>query len=225
MTRRFRFGRMLVWAVAAFSLVSPLVAQDDLARVRSGYAPEDVARIEAVIDAAVADGVPRELLVEKAVEGAAKGMSADVVVAGIGEWADELRGAVALLGRGADPTGLAKAAESMSHGVDREVIATLARDHPRDYAIMLQTIEDLVHLGVVLDDAQDMVTVAAGRGMPGQDILLIPAVLRRMVRDGSTPLEAATSIRANLRAGGRIVPPAPPFSPPPGTVRRPPRLY
>jgi len=225
MTRRPRFGRLLVCAVAAFSLAPRLQAQDDLARVRSSYAAADVARIEAVIGEAVADGVPRVLLVEKAVEGVAKGMTADVVVAGIADWANELREAVALLGPGADPTGLAKAAESMTHGVDRDVIVSLARDHPQDFAIMLQTIEDLVHLGVELDDAQEMVTVAAGRGMSGEDVLLIPAVLRRMVRDGSSPVDAASSIRANLRAGRRIVPPPPPFERPPFRDRRPPRLY
>lgn len=211
MTRRTRTGMFLVaCTVSAFLPLSSLSAQDDLARVRAAYPAEDVARIEAVIDGGVADGVPRVLLVEKAVEGVAKGAAADVVVTAVGEWADELRGAVRLLGPGAEPAGLAKAAESMSHGVDHDVVRDLAREHPDDFPIMLQTIDALVHLGVELEDAQEMVTSAAGRGMKGHDVLLIPAVLRRMVRDGSSPLEAATSIRANIRSGGRIVPPPPP---------------
>jgi len=200
---------MIGWLAVSF-LAWPLHAQDDLARVRSQYDSTTVAELETLIGAAENDGVPRSLLVEKAVEGVAKRMSADVVVDAVGVWADELRSAVALLGRGTEPAGLAKAAESIRHGVDPEVVRRLAGDYPADYPIMLQTIEDFVHAGVGLDDAQAMVTDAAERGLRGEDVLTMSATLRRLVREGTSPVDAAASIRLSLRRGGSPIPPAPP---------------
>ena len=201
---------LLPLAVASLS-PTPLRAQgDDLARVRAEYDSVAVSRIEALIQAAEADGVPRSLLVEKAVEGAAKGMGAPVVIDGIRTWAKELRDAVRILGRGAEPAGLAKVAESVSHGVDRGVVRRLAGDHPVEYPIMLQAIEDLLHAGVELEAAQGMVAEAAARGLPGQDVLTISATVRRLVREGRSPIEATNSIRRNLRAGRSVIPPPPP---------------
>lgn len=210
-----RHGAMVGLMLAAV-FAPPLSAQDDdLARVRSSYEAATVFELESLIAAAEADGVPRGPLVEKAVEGAAKGMPGGVVLEVVGSWADELREAVALLGRGADPAGLTKAAESIAHGVDREIVRTLAGDYPVDYPIMLQTIEDLVHAGVELEEAQSMVRDAAERGMRGEDVLTISATVRRLVREGSSPVEAAASIRTNMRAGGRTIPPSPPPTRPP----------
>ena len=201
--------------LAAFS--SSVRAQDGLDRVRAAYAPETVASVERIISAAEEAGVPRTLLVEKAVEGAAKNAEPRMLVEGVRTWTEELRGAVALLGRGTDPQGLAKAAESIRHGVDPEVVRLLASDYPADYPIMLQTIEDLLHAGVEIDEAQAMVTDAAERGFRGQDVLTLSAALRRLVREGSTPVEAAASIRLNVRAGRSVIPP--PSPPPDGALR------
>jgi len=205
------FAALFLLAVAFFPL--PLSAQaDDLARVRAEYDAAVVARIDSLIQAAEADGVPRSLLVEKAVEGAAKGMEAPVVIDGVRTWARELRGAVRILGRGADPAGLAKVAESISHGVDRGVVQVLAGDHPVEYPIMLQAIEDLLHAGVELEAAQGMVAEAAAHGMPGHDVLTISATVRRLVREGRSPIDAADSIRRSLRAGRPVIPPPPPLA-------------
>lgn len=202
-------GVMIGW-VAAAMFALPLQAQDDLARVRSQYPPTTVAELESLIAAAENDGVPRSLLVEKAIEGVAKRMSGEVVVNAVGLWADELRSAVALLGRGTEPAGLTKAAESIRHGVDPEIVRRLAGDYPADYPIMLQTIEDFVHSGVGLDEAQAMVTDAAERGLRGDDVLTMSATLRRLVREGTSPVDAAASIRLNMRRGGSPIPPSPP---------------
>jgi hypothetical protein len=210
MRRRAVIG-LLVSAV----WVSPLLGQDDdLARVRSRYDTASIRELETVIASAEADGVPRSPLVEKAVEGAAKGMPGQVVLEAVRVWADELRVAVRLLGRGADPDGLAKAAESIAHGVDTEVVRKLAGDYPADYPIMLQTIEDLVHAGVELGQAQAVVSDAAERGLRGEDVLTISATLRRLVREGNSPVDAAASIRTNMQTGRPVIPPPPPTASP-----------
>jgi hypothetical protein len=211
-------------AVALAIGASALAAQTDpLARVRAEYGPAVVTRIEAIIDDAAGDGVPRSLLQEKAVEGAAKRMAAGIVVDAVTVYADELRGAVELLGRNADPVDLEKAADSMRHGVDRRVVGDLARRHPDDFAIFLQAIDDLLHTGVELDVAEGMVSDAASRGLNAQDVLTLSSTVRRLVRDGSSPFEAASSIRQSIRSGRMTIPP-PSASPaggiPLGTVGR-----
>ena len=214
MIRRKAIGVLLAGAV----LATPLSAQDDdLARVRARYEAPTVEALERVISDAEADGVPRQLLVEKAVEGVAKGASGAMLVQAVGTWADELRGAVALLGRGAEPSGLAKAAESIRHGIDPDVVSDLSADYPRDFPIMLQAIEDFLHAGVELEVAQSLVVDAAERGFRGQDVMTLSATLRRLVREGSSPVDAAASIRTNLRAGRPPV--IPPSAPPLANVR------
>ncbi|MFV1985736.1 MAG: hypothetical protein ACC682_00530 [Gemmatimonadota bacterium] len=203
-------SRAMIGLLASVLFVSPLHAQDDLARVRSRYDATTLAQLELIIKDAENDGVPRSLLVEKALEGVAKRMPEEVVVDAVDVWADELRAAVALLGRGTEPAGLAKVAESIRHGVDSEVIRRLAGDYPADYPIMLQTIDDFVHAGVEFEEAEAMVTDAAERGFRGEDVLTMSAILRRLVREGTSPVDAAASIRLNMRRGGFPIPPSPP---------------
>ena len=210
---RHRIFLAVLPLAAALSPLSVTAQADDLARVREKYDAATVARIEVLIRDAEADGVPRSLLVEKAVEGAAKGMKAPIVIEGVEKWAGELRDAVRILGHGAESEGLAKVAESINHGVDRGVVRRLAGTHPADYPIMLQAIEDLLHAGVGLEAAQGTVADAASHGMKSQDVLTISATVRRMVREGRSPVDAANAIRRNIRAGRGVIPPPPPSPP------------
>lgn len=205
-------------AAAAIGLLVPLLVlartagaqDDDLARVRSAFDETTVLRIDSLIAAAADDGVPRVLLVEKAVEGAAKGHEPGVVFTALATLADELRNTVRLLGPDRDPRGLEKANETIRHGVDPEAVRRLAQRHPRDYPMLLQAIEDLLHAGVTLEVAQGTVLDASERGVESHDVLSLPGIVRRLVREGRSPVEAANSIRASLRAGRLTIPPPPP---------------
>lgn len=181
--------------------------QDDLARLRRVFSPDEVERIDAVIRAANADGVPRPPLIGKAIEGAAKGMSADVVREAVVVYADELRVAVDLLGPGAEPRGLEKTADALRHGVDGAFVASLAERHPREFPAMLQVVEDLLHEGVSLSEAQGVVREASGRGLSGSEVLSLPAAVRRLIRGGSSPAAAVSTVRRNLRTGRPFGPP------------------
>lgn len=202
----------------AIGLLLPLLAlartagaqDDDLARVRAAFDDTAALRIDSLIVAAEEDGVPRVLLVEKAVEGAAKGHEGAVVFTALATLADELRNTVRLLGRHRDPRGLEKANETIRHGVDPEAVRELAERHPRDYPMFLQAIEDLLHAGVTLEVAQGMVLDATERGVESRDVLNLPAIVRRLVREGRSAVEAANSVRADLRAGRLTIPPPPP---------------
>lgn len=188
--------------------------QDDLARLRRVFSAREVSRIDAVIREAETDGVPRPLLIGKAIEGAAKGMSAEIVRQAVVVYADELRIAVELLGPGAEPRGLEKTADALRHGVDGSFIASLAARDPRELPAMLQVIEDLLHEGVSLSEAQAVVREASGSGLSGAEALSLPAAVRRLIRSGSSPTDAVSSVRRSLRSGR-------PTGPPPGLGSRP----
>lgn len=207
------------WSFAAPVARSLAAQQDDLARLRRVFSSSEVSSIDAVIRTAEADGVPRALLIRRAIEGAAKGMKADVVREAVVVYAAELRAAVDLLGRGAEPHALEKTADALRHGVDAGFVASLAARNPRELPAMLQVIEDLLHEGVSLSEAQAVVRDASGRGLSGAEVLSLPAAVRRLIRSGSSPADAVSSVRRSLQ-GGR--PPGPPRSlPDPGTRRRP----
>lgn len=215
--------------VAAVLLVAapmaPAQQGDDLARVRAKFPAASIERLETILAEASRDGVPRELLAEKAVEGVAKGHRPEVVIRAVSTLADELRATVRLLGRDTPPAGLEKATDAIRHGVGTDAVRRLARTSPQDFPLFLQAIEDLLHAGVALEIAQGVVLDAASRGMRSQEVLALPQTLRRMVREGNTPVEAATAIRRSL-TGRSTIPPAPPGvigrtgPPSAGTTRR-----
>lgn len=200
----------LSWLAALLVAAAPLVAQaDDLAKVRGEYGEVETARIAAVIEAGERDGLPRSLLVAKAVEGAAKRMEPEVVRLALVGFADELRMAATVVGRDADPVELEKTADALRHGVDRDVLADLHRAHPETFAVMVVAIEDLLHAGVTLDTAQELVREAASRGFDGDQVLGLPATVRRLVREGRTPTQAASSVHQGLLRRSVVPPPFP----------------
>ncbi len=191
-------------------------------RLRPVLSAQQMQRMEAVLESAARDGIPRSLLVDKAVEGVAKGMNAEVVMGAVAQLARELRVAVRLLGPGVDAYGLEKAADALRHGVSGAVVGALAEEHPRDFPVMLQVLEDLLHEGVALAEAEAVVREASTRGYGGDQVLTLPAAVRRLIRDGNSPTQAASSVRRTLRLGRPIPPPSPGLTR--ELTRRPPSL-
>ena len=205
-----RLAPLVAAVLFGVTATAPAQQTDDLGRVRVRFPAAEVERIETILSAAEDEGVPRVLLVEKAVEGVAKGHEPRVVIQAVSTLADELRATVRLLGRDTPPEGLEKATDAIRHGVEPRAVRELARASPGDFPLFLQAIEDLLNAGVELEAAQDMVLDAASRGMRSQDVLALPQTVRRLVREGSSPVEAATMVRRSLRSGRATIPPAPP---------------
>lgn len=181
-------------------LTPPLAGQSDLDRLRAALGEAQTERIAAVIDAAERDGLPRGLLVEKAVEGVAKSGDADVVLAGVADFADELRAASNVVGTG-DADRLEKAADAMRRGVDRALLTSLNRDRSDDFAIMVVALLDLLDVGVEQQLAEDLIRYAATQGLEEDEVLALPADVKRLVRQGSSPGQAVSSVQGRL--GGR----------------------
>ena len=199
-----------LFALACLTAFGPvfLAAQEGgLDRLQRTFSAEEVQRIDAVVENAAKDGIPRSLLVAKAVEGAAKGMTAQVVLGAVSQLAVELRVARRLLGPDVGAYGLEKAADALRHGVSGGVVGALAEEHPRDFPVMLQVIEDLLHEGVALGEAESVVREAASLGYRGDRVLTLPGSVRRLIRGGASPAQAASSLRQTMRTGRPIIPP------------------
>ncbi len=199
----FQSPLFLVLLVAIIGVV-PLGAQtDDLVRVRALLGEGATSQIEAAIQLGLADGLPRNLLVDKAIEGAAKGMGSEVILAAVYTLTDELRQAGTVVGLDADEVNLEKAADGLRSGLDQSFLVELYRENSEDFAMVVVALEDLLRTGVTVRVAQNMLRDASSRGLRVNELLRLPANVRRLVREGRTPFEAVRSVRASMRSGRR----------------------
>tara|TARA_B100001123_G_scaffold445695_1_gene597957 strand:- start:4164 stop:4877 length:714 start_codon:yes stop_codon:yes gene_type:complete len=199
----FQSPLFLVLLVAIIGVV-PLGAQTDaLVRVRALLGEGATSQIEAAIQLGLADGLPRNLLVDKAIEGAAKGMGSEVILAAVYTLTDELRQAGTVVGLDADEVNLEKAADGLRSGLDQSFLVELYRENSEDFAMVVVALEDLLRTGVTVRVAQNMLRDASSRGLRVNELLRLPANVRRLVREGRTPFEAVRSVRASMRSGRR----------------------
>jgi hypothetical protein len=191
-----------------------LAAQADVSARLDGRVPPEVARAVAeVATSAAGRGLPVEPLVQKAIEGGAKGVPADRVVAAVRALAAQLDAAAGALRSGGIASPGAEVVEggayALSAGLNGNQVTDLARaSHgPYDAALMLRVAATLAALGVppraTLELVQDMIRAERAPA----DILSLPTQVQAGVARGATPAQAATAI-------SRGAPNAPPGRPP-----------
>lgn len=179
-----------------------------------------IAPVDSLVALAVLSGLPTEPLVQKALEGGAKGASSDRIVAAVAAKATELRGAQVLLLRGS--AGRAPAAPEVT-----AVAAALARRLPPELAERIagalpgeppgpamHAVADLVGHRVAEDAAVDLIVTAANAGVRGLRLLDVAAAAVRELQRGRSTTAALATVRAAL--------PGIPLPPPPSrnTLRR-----
>ncbi len=225
---------MKMRATAALILLAALptlaIAQDGrLDRVRQAF-PDRAAEIESLLATAEAAGVPTDPLIAKALEGAAKGVPGDRVVAALSNYAERLGTARRLMGGDREVTTVVAGADALRRGVPAETVGSLAAQHQGELAVPLLVLGDLMAEGVPVDHAFEVVQNALGRGQGPDDMLAIPGAVRRMMREGQSPAEAAGAVGRAIGHGkfGEVMgppgqlktrpgkgPPVPPGSGPP----------
>lgn len=182
-------------------------AQESLPPPGTRLDPATRAEVERVIEAARADGVPVEPLVNKALEGASKGAAAPRVAAAVRALAGHLRAARAVLGSAAADQEIAVGAEALRAGATADDLRTLRRvSSARPLTVPLTILSDLVGRGVPADTASAVVAALAARGAPDREYLDLRHAVERDI-DAGLPPGAAAALRA--RAG-----------PPPGVPAR-----
>jgi len=186
--------------------------------------------IAALATEAGRQGIPEEALYNKALEGIAKRVPADRLLPAVNVYAGRLREAQGAFGALANPPLIVAGADAIQRGVEAETLRRLGQGRgegqpeeagPTPVAVLV--LADLVEAGVPADRALDVLHEALRLRTRDQQMLGISGQVRRLMRQGQSPQEAAEQVRRALmrgRGGGGVGPPVPPGSEPSTPGRR-----
>ena len=222
---------LAVGLVLATILAGGLAAQNVPPRLDGRVSPEVQRAVRRIAADAAARGLPVDPLVQKAIEGAAKGVPGERVIAAVRALATRLgeaREAVHDAGVTA-PSGdvVEGGADALNAGINGRQVSDLVRVSrpPYDPALTLRVAATLAALGVPAKQTLQLVqgVISAGRS-PG-DLLGLPGQVQAGVARGSTPAQAAAGL---ARAAGGTPPGRTPGWVPPGQTnphKRPPNPH
>jgi hypothetical protein len=189
-------------------LPAALAAQTPHQRLTGRVPALALPAIDSLIGQAVAESLPTEPLVQKALEGSAKNIPPERLVSGVRRGLLQLRDARAILTRALPvakqpvPEGhVAAVAAALARGVDRAIVERLVAVAPADPpGPALHAEADLVAHRFDPDSAASLLVAARERGLRGERLLDVAlAASHELQRDGGrTPGEALARVRAML---------------------------
>jgi hypothetical protein len=214
---------LALWVLLVTS-VAPLGAQETARdRARAALPPESFQVLESLAAEAAREGIPQDPLFNKALEGIAKRVPPDRLLPAVTEYAARLRTAHQAFGGSATGPLLVAGADAIRRGVGAETLRNLSeRGHHSPMAVLV--LAELVEAGVSSGRALAVLQEAMRMRMREKSVLDIPGQVRRLMREGHSPQEAADQIRRGLQrgrhGGGGMFPPVPPGSEPVTRERR-----
>lgn len=183
---------LLCVAIAGVLAMSVQDAAAQEARFTGRLSPAARSAVEAVLDSARQSGLPIEPLVDRALEGAAKGAGDNLIVGAVRRLATDLGDASVALGPGASDAEITAAASALRAGARAADLTALRERRPgRSVTVAAAVLADLVALGVPPDTATAAVLAMADLA----DDAVYLAFRRNVERDvalGATPLAALT---------------------------------
>ncbi len=205
-------------------LVAPAAHAQESARARAQRTlPADVfANVSALAVDGSSSGIPDGPLFNKALEGVAKRVPMDRLMPAIETLAGRLGRARTALGPTAGVPLLVAGVDALQRGVPARALRALDSEATRSPTAVL-VLTELHETGVPTDRALEVLREAAAQRTREDRMLDIPADVRRLVREGRPPSDAADQVRRGLqrdRGNGGVGPPVPPGSDP-TTDRRP----
>lgn len=214
---KLRIVALLVTCVCALPpSPSPLGAQTDVpGRLAGRVSPQVAAAVQQLAREAVARGLPVEPLIQKAVEGGAKGVPAERVVAAVRTLLTRLDAAAAAIRSAGvavpDAAAVEAGAFALGAGLGSRHLGALARASrpPHALDVTLRVAGTLAAMGVPDEEAVALVTQILQAGRLPLDVLTLPAQVQAGVARGATPAEAAAGLARAAGAAGRAVPPQP----------------
>jgi hypothetical protein len=206
-------------AIALFvvtGLAAPLHGQVDSPMRLEGRVPPAVAEaVRAIADSVAREGLPVRPLFRKALEGGAKGIPADRIIAAVGTVASQLAQAAKALRSehvARDPDVIEAGGYAINAGLSAGQIAELARGHrpPQSVAASLQSAGTLAALGVPPAQAVALVHQWITSGRSPDQVLLLPQQLQAAMARGASPAQAANGIARGEQPGASGNHPEPP---------------
>lgn len=192
---------------AGLLAAAPLAAQGDPAAQLAGRVPPAVAEAAiALAESASTRQIPAEPIVQKALEGAAKHVPTDRIVAALSDVFDRLvtaRQALVAAGVTAPvPEAIESGAFALNAGLDTAALAHIARAGGRSYAAAttLRVAGTLTALGVPAAGTVRLVSTALAAGVPVADVLDLPGRVESAVARGLTPAQAAEGLARAAQA-------------------------
>lgn len=214
--------KSLLAVAFALSTTLRLMAQDVGTRLDGRVPPEVQRAVQDIAAAAAAHGLPTEPLVEKAIEGGAKRVPAERLIAAVRALAGRLASAADAVHAAGLATPQADVveggADGLSAGLTPAQVSALVRASraPYDPALVLRVAATLAALGVSPKQTVQLVEGMIKDGKSSSDLLGLPGEVQADVAQGATPEQAAQ----HVGRGGGTPPGRPPDWVPPGQTKR-----
>jgi hypothetical protein len=177
--------------------------------------------VERIIDGAAADGLPIAPLRAKAIEGARRGASNEMILRVVAGFAVRLRVARAILRSSTSDPELIAVAGALTAGVSKpaaESLVAVVRAQPRPMPVTVPFVvaTDLSARGVPADSALAVVQAVLRRNGNETDLWTLRAAVARDIASGGDPLDALM-VRSGFSRAHQPTPRSDGTRPPPGT--------
>jgi hypothetical protein len=188
----------------ALLLTPPLAAQSVRGRLEGRVPAEAVPAVDSLVQVAAAEGLPTEPLVQKALEGGAKHVTAPRVVAAVQVGLGQLRDAHDLLVRAGDeapvtPAEVTTVVWALRRGVPAPVVERMVAALPRPpRAAALHAVADLVAHRFDPDSGAGLIVDAIHQGLHAERLLDVSTAAIQEVQRGRTHSEALALVRQEL---------------------------
>jgi hypothetical protein len=177
----------------ALLLVSlPASGQD--VRLQARLDKPTMVAVNAIVDSARVAKLPTAPLVDKALEGAAKGSDGTKIVAAVHQLSVRMGSAKRVLGATATSDEIKAAAAAIDAGVSVRDLARLrAAAAKRPVTMPLAVLSDLIGQGVPIPSATELVVQLAKSGVRDTDLALFQSNVRSDIGRGADPTVAAST--------------------------------
>ena len=155
--------------------------------------------VAALVDSARAASLPTEPLVQRALEGATKRASGEVIVAAVRRLAVDLGRAREALGSTASPAELSAGAAALRAGASQTTLAELRHARREPLIVPLAVLADLVASGVPVDSAAAAV-LALSRQARDAELVEFRRAVERDIALGAPPAAATAAAATTTMA-------------------------
>jgi hypothetical protein len=199
--------RSLIGPFALIVLANTAVAQDP--RLSARLDKSTLGSVSAIVDSARVAGLPTAPLVDKALEGSAKGSDPGNITSAVHQLFVRMGSAKRAIGPKATADEIKSASDALDAGVSARDLARLrAASGKRQVTMPLAVLSDLIGRKVPVATATDLVVQLAKSGLKDPEFALFQRNVRADIDRGADPTVAATT-RARgliLRTGSETKP-------------------